>query len=82
MYGSRPDPDHLEAARELLETQLEAAHYLVREIAVIDREPDSVELVATLAASAADPAELDRLTARLDAVAFIQHASWGLRSPD
>jgi putative Mg2+ transporter-C (MgtC) family protein len=76
------DPDHLEAARELLETQLEAAHYLVREIAVIDREPDSVELVATLAASAADPAELDRLTARLDAVAFIQHASWGLRSPD
>jgi putative Mg2+ transporter-C (MgtC) family protein len=76
------DPDHLEAARELLETQLEAAHYLVREVAVVDREPDSVELVATLVASSADPAELDRLTARLDAVAFIQHASWGLRSPE
>jgi putative Mg2+ transporter-C (MgtC) family protein len=76
------DPDHLEAARELLETQLEAAHYLVREVAVVDREPDSIELVATLVASSADPAELDRLTARLDAVAFIQHASWGLRSPD
>jgi putative Mg2+ transporter-C (MgtC) family protein len=76
------DPDHLEAARELLETQLEAAHYLVREVAVIDREPGSVELVATLVASAADPAELDRLTARLEAVLFVQHASWAVRSPD
>jgi hypothetical protein len=51
----------------------------VREVAVVDREPIP-ELVATLVASSADPAELDRLTARLDAVAFIQHASWGLRS--
>ena len=57
-------------------------HYLVREIAVIDREPGSVELAATLAANAADPAELDRLTARLETAAFIQHASWSLRSPE
>ena len=76
------DPDHLEAARELLETQLEAAHYLVREVAVIDREPGSVELTATLVASAADPAKLDQVTARLEATPFIQHASWAVRSPD
>jgi putative Mg2+ transporter-C (MgtC) family protein len=76
------DPDHLEAARELMETQLEAAHYLVRDVAVIDREPDSVELIATLVANAADPAELDRLTARLEAVPFVQHASWAVRSPE
>jgi putative Mg2+ transporter-C (MgtC) family protein len=76
------DPDHLEAARDLLETQLETAHYPVREIAVVDREPDSVELIATLVNSAADPAELDRLTVRLGAAPFVQHASWALRSPD
>jgi putative Mg2+ transporter-C (MgtC) family protein len=76
------DHDHLEAARELLETQLEAAHHLVREVTVIDREPGSVELVATLVASVADPAELDRLTTRLETVPFTQHASWAVRSPE
>jgi putative Mg2+ transporter-C (MgtC) family protein len=76
------DADHLEAARELLETQLETAHYPVREIAVVDREPDSVELVATLVASTADPVELDQMTARLSAAPGIQHASWGVRSPE
>src|ERR1700730_16976273 len=53
------DPGHLEGARELLETRLEAANYPVREVNVIEREPDSVELVATLMPTSADPHELD-----------------------
>jgi putative Mg2+ transporter-C (MgtC) family protein len=74
------DPDHREAARELLESELEAAKYPVREITVTDREPDSVELVATLVATAAEPAELDQIVARLDAASFMEHASWTMRS--
>ena len=74
------DPDHRDAARELLETELEAAKYPVRQITVIDREPDSVELVATLVANAADPAELDHIATRLVAASFVEHASWTMRS--
>jgi putative Mg2+ transporter-C (MgtC) family protein len=74
------DPDHREAARELLESELETAKYPVREITVTDREPDSVELVATLVATAAEPAELDQIVARLDAASFMEHASWTMRS--
>jgi putative Mg2+ transporter-C (MgtC) family protein len=74
------DADHRDAARELLETELEAAKYPVREITVIDREPDAVELVATLVANAADPNELDRIATRLGAASFVEHASWTMRS--
>jgi putative Mg2+ transporter-C (MgtC) family protein len=76
------DAGHLEAARELMETQLETANYPVRELAVIDREPDSVELVATLVANAGDPAELDRAATRLGEAPFIAHASWTVRNPE
>jgi putative Mg2+ transporter-C (MgtC) family protein len=76
------DPDHLEAARELMETQLEAANYPVRELAVLNREPDSIELVATLVGNTADPAELDHATRSLGEAPFIEHASWSVRSPE
>jgi putative Mg2+ transporter-C (MgtC) family protein len=76
------DADHREAARELLETQLETAQYPVRGIAMADREPDEVELVATLVATTADPAELDQVVARLSAAPFIEHASWTVRTPE
>ncbi len=76
------DTDHLEEVRELLEMQLEATKHPVRQVAVIAREPDAVELVATLVATTADPAELDRLVTRLGEAAFITHASWTVRTPD
>jgi putative Mg2+ transporter-C (MgtC) family protein len=72
--------DHRDAARELLETELETAKYPVREITVVDREPDAVEIVATLVATAADPAELDHIATRLGAASFVEHASWTIRS--
>jgi putative Mg2+ transporter-C (MgtC) family protein len=73
---------HRDAARDLLEAELDAANYTVRDVEALEREPDAVELVATLAASAADPSELDRIVARLSAAPFIAHASWTLRSPE
>src|ERR1700686_514296 len=76
------DPDHLEEARELLETRLEAANYPVREISVIEREPDSVELVATLMPTSADPHELDHVVADLTAAPLAEHASWAMRTAD
>src|ERR1700681_1724463 len=70
------DPDHLEEARELLETRLEAANYPVREITVIERETDSVELVATLMPTSADPHELDHVVLDLSSAPLAEHASW------
>jgi len=68
--------DHLEAARELLETNLETANYPVREVEAVDRDPDSVELVATLVATSVEPAELDQLVAGFSKSPLIEHASW------
>jgi putative Mg2+ transporter-C (MgtC) family protein len=76
------DSGHLEKARELLETQLEGAEHPVREVAVIGRERNAVELVATLVANAADPAELDKVVTRLCETPFIAHASWSVRTPE
>jgi putative Mg2+ transporter-C (MgtC) family protein len=74
--------DHRDAARDLVETELETAKYPVRGIAALDREPDEVELVATLVATTADPAELDQVVARLGASPLIEHASWTVRTPE
>jgi putative Mg2+ transporter-C (MgtC) family protein len=76
------DVDHLEAIRDLLEAKLDKANYPVREVEVIERDPSSVELVATLVANTADPAELDQVVAELSKTSFIEHASWTVRTPD
>ena len=76
------DADHLEAARELLESELDAANYLVRGVEVVEREANDVELVATLAVNVADPAELDAVVAHLRKASFVEHASWTVRSRD
>jgi putative Mg2+ transporter-C (MgtC) family protein len=76
------DSDHIDQARDLIETQLEAANHPVRRIDVIARETDTVELVATLVATTADPAELDKVIARLNEAPFVEHASWTVRTPD
>ena len=66
-------------ARDLLEAQLEAANYPVREIDVAEREPDAVEIIATLVATAADPRELDAVVAALAKAPLVRHASWTAR---
>ena len=74
--------DHIEAARDLLEAQLESAEHPVREVAVIEREHDSVELVATLVAHTADSSELDKIVAHLSEARYVTHASWTVRTPE
>jgi putative Mg2+ transporter-C (MgtC) family protein len=76
------DVDHLENAREALETQLKTANYPIRGIEVEDREANTMEVVATLASTDADPAELDAIAFRLKGTQGVQHVSWTARTAD
>jgi len=73
------DDEHRDAARDLLEAQLEAAHYPVREVEVLDREAGTVEIVARLVGTTADPRELDDVVALLEKSPMVVHASWTAR---
>ena len=76
------DADHLEKAREVLEAQLKAANYPVRDTEVDDREAGTMEVVATLASTDANPAELDIIVSRLRDAPGVQHVSWTARTAD
>jgi putative Mg2+ transporter-C (MgtC) family protein len=76
------DADHLENAREVLEAQLKTANYPVRDTEVEDREAGTMELVATLASTDANPAELDIIVSRLRDTPGVQHVSWTARTAD
>src|SRR5262249_40356136 len=64
----------LEAARDLLDAKLDAADYPTRDVEVVERETNTVELVATLLATSAEPGDLDRVVADIAGAAFVQHA--------
>ena len=72
------DQGNLEAVRELLVEKLDAAKYPIRDIEVIQRADESVELVATLVSLSIDPDELDAVAAALSKAAGVQHATWNM----
>ncbi len=72
--------EHLEEARELLETALEAAHHLVRDVTVVEREEANVEITATLMSNTATSKELDDVVSTLEASSLTEHASWAART--
>jgi putative Mg2+ transporter-C (MgtC) family protein len=74
--------EHLERARDLLESQLKTANYPLRDIEVEDREAGTVELVATLLRTDANPNELDGLISRLRDAEGVEHVSWTARTAD
>jgi hypothetical protein len=74
--------EHMEGAREQLQTQLESANYPIRNVAVVERDDGTVELVATLLGTTADPHELDAVVASFDQNPLVQHTSWNLRTAD
>jgi putative Mg2+ transporter-C (MgtC) family protein len=76
------DVDHLENTREALEARLKAANYPIREIEIEDREAGTMELVATLASTDADPAELDGIVSGLRETPGVEHVSWTARTAD
>jgi putative Mg2+ transporter-C (MgtC) family protein len=74
-------PARRDALRDLLVERLEQANYPVRGVEEAERD-DEVELIATLAATSVNPTELDAVTAELERVAGVRHATWGSRSED
>jgi putative Mg2+ transporter-C (MgtC) family protein len=64
--------------RDILNERLEVAKYPVRETALVYRTDDQVEIVAELVPLAVDAADLDRITAELEQLAGVQHATWNV----
>jgi putative Mg2+ transporter-C (MgtC) family protein len=76
------DADHLENVRDELEAQLKAGNYPIRDVEVEDRDGGTVELVATLLSTDANPAELDTIGSRLRNIPGVEHVSWAARTAD
>jgi putative Mg2+ transporter-C (MgtC) family protein len=74
--------NNVDASRELLRDQLEAAHYPLQDIEILEREGGETELVATLLSTAADPLELNQIVSRLETNPLIENASWNLRTTE
>lgn len=76
------DSDKQAALRDLLVERLEAAQYPVGDVEVIERADDSVEIVATLLATATEPGDLDRVTSDLAKRPGVRYATWDARTGD
>jgi putative Mg2+ transporter-C (MgtC) family protein len=71
-----------DALRDLVIERLEAADYPVRELEELERGEDQVELVAVLAATSVEPRELDAVSAELEKISGVEHASWTSSTTD
>jgi putative Mg2+ transporter-C (MgtC) family protein len=74
------DSDSVARVREFLLEKLEAANYPVRDVNVVSRSEDNIEIVATLASLSIEPGELDAVAASLTALSGVRHASWNVRT--
>src|ERR1700730_9489745 len=73
-------PDNLNEARELLTARLQDANYPIREIEVIERDEETIEVVASLLGTSANREELDAVVTALDRAEITRHASWAART--
>lgn len=69
-------PEDVPDVRDLLFDTLEAAHYPLREVEILSEGDEIVELGATLVASSATEAELDRAVTILEATQAVKSATW------
>jgi putative Mg2+ transporter-C (MgtC) family protein len=75
-------PETVGETRDLLVEALENASYPIRQIEVVERSPDSTELIATLVSSAVDPTELDAVASALEKSPLVSFASWSSSSDE
>ncbi len=75
-------PVHVGQVRDLLAEQLERADYPIKEIEVSEHGEDVTELAATLVSTSVRPAEMDAVTAALEASPLISHATWSSSATD
>ena len=76
------DAAAIDDMRELLVAKLEAAHYPVSDVDVVDRADGSVEIVATLVSTAVEAKELDAVAADLATRPDVRHATWDVSTKD
>jgi putative Mg2+ transporter-C (MgtC) family protein len=70
------DAAAIDDMRELLVEKLEAAHYPVGDVEIVNRTDGVVEIVATLVSTAVDAKELDVVAADLEKRPGVRHATW------
>lgn len=70
---AEPSRDHI---RDVLVEKLEAASYPIRALDVETRGDDEVELIAILASTSVEPAELDHVTQELERLPGVLYATW------
>ena len=63
-------------ARKQVMASLQAAHYPVGDVELIDRPDDLTEVLATLISTAVVPREMDGVVAKLEALPGISSATW------
>ena len=66
--------------REVLTARLQGANYPIREIEVLERDEETIEVVATLLGTSGNREELDAVVAALDEAEITRHASWAART--
>jgi len=64
--------------RDLLDVELERAHYPIRGVEARPQDGQQVELIAALVPSAADAAELDAVVAALERSPLVRSATWAV----
>jgi putative Mg2+ transporter-C (MgtC) family protein len=69
-------------ARKQLMAALQAAHYPVGDVELIDRPDGLTEVLATLISTAVEPKELDAVVAKLEAAPEISSATWSSTTED
>ncbi len=74
------DPDHVSDVRDLIEEELTRANYPLREVEVVSKTDDQIELEAILVPITADTAELDAVVAALERSPFVRSATWTAQS--
>lgn len=76
------DADALADMRDMLVEKLEASHYPVKDVEVIERSDDSVEIVATLVSTAVEARELDVVALDLERQPGVRHATWDVSAQE
>lgn len=72
----------LAVMRDRLVERLEAAHYPVADVDVVEHGDDLLEIVATLVSTAIDPKELDVVATDLQRQPGVSHATWEVSTKD
>ena len=70
------NPRAADEAREALIEALDRAHYPVADVETDERGDETVEIIATLVATAVVPEELDAVVEALEKLPGVDHATW------